>query len=579
MSVFNRPMFRIPGMTNNQPGGIMASGPNMIRASFPGNIISSVPQQNNNFIPITENFAIPKESDAAKKKILSRTKENIRTGGLGGVDTSDEKTLEEKKRESLLEKFKRNAQKKENIRTGSLMVDNPDPVTGFMSQKEAALEKDSVDPVGGDTMVDAGLGDGADTTPISDEGTANAGMGDNTQETDVNILKGFQSNQKQLSDKVQAAITNVAAGTADANAMEIGGKTLSENADALYAKMTEEGKEPTLADIQDDAIKLLGFDPKELQGEFEEDRKASIFLNMMKAGLAIAAGESPNALTNIARGFGVGLQGYGQDVGKLTTQLREDQREARSTMYNLLKDKKSEELAKRTLEIQKMNGIVNLQRTLVGDKKNDAIQKFNRQMAGYKWNLDLLSTAADLQFKEKQLAVTKENADKVFKAALARAEPDVIKILKTMRHIGEDGTPTDTGNELLTKYLKEVTKGTSTLKDSEFNRSTQVIARDGVIPNTFIKKPANYDDLSDEKKESFGIAGVGLDEKLTKITGDQIGQFNQQVQFIKSMRGTIPGLTISIQDLSPQLLKHINKTRGGVKLIDTLQQQGILSGN
>ena len=34
MSVFNRPMFRIPGMTNNQPSGIMASGPNIIRASL-----------------------------------------------------------------------------------------------------------------------------------------------------------------------------------------------------------------------------------------------------------------------------------------------------------------------------------------------------------------------------------------------------------------------------------------------------------------------------------------------------------------------------------------------------------------
>jgi hypothetical protein len=560
-------MFRIPGVTNNQPGGIMASGPNIMRASFPGNI-------NNNRNQITSNFTIPANLYGGQtKKIVDRGE------GAGGVDTSGEKTLEEKKRESLLEKFKREAEKKENIRIGSLMVDDANPITGFMSQKKTALEKDSVDPVGGDTMVDAGLGDGADTTPISNEGTANAGIGDNTQESNVNILKGFQSNQKQLSDKVQAAITNVAAGVADANAMEIGGKTLNENVDALYAKMTEEGKEPTLADVQDDAIKLLGFDPKELQGEFEEDRKASIFLNMMKAGLAIAAGESPNALTNIAKGFAVGLQGYGQDVNRLTDQLREDQREARNTMYNLLKDKKSEELAKRTLEIQRMNGIVNLQRTLVGDKKDEAIQKFNRQMAGYKWNLDLLSTAADLQFKEKQLAVTKENADKVFKAALVKAEPDVIKILKRMGHIGEDGTPTDTGNEFLTKYLKEVTKGTSTLKDSEFNRKVANFGSDGVIPNTYIKKPANYGDLSDDKKESFGIAGVGLDEKLTKITGNEIQQFEEQVKFIKSMRNTIPGLVINIQDLPNTVLKYLKKPRKGVRLIDTLQEQNILSGN
>tara|TARA_R100000808_G_scaffold25063_1_gene61132 strand:- start:717 stop:2411 length:1695 start_codon:yes stop_codon:yes gene_type:complete len=564
MSVFNRPMFRIPGMGNNQPGGIMASGPNIIRASVPGNV--------SNRNQITSNFTIPANLYGGQTK-----KTVDRGAGAGGVDTSGEKTLEEKKKESLLEKFKRDAQKNLNIRTGSLMVDDPNPVTGFMSQ-----QTDTTDEVGGDVDTEESFSGGdisLKDAPLSDEGTANAGIGDNTQESDVNILKGFQSNQKQLSDKVQAAITNVAAGVADANAIKIGGKTLSENADALYAKMSEEGKEPTLADIQDDAIQLLGFDPKELQGEFEEDRKASIFLNMMKAGLAIAAGESPNALTNVAKGFAVGLQGYGQDVDKLTTRLREDQREARSTMYNLLKDKKSEEIAKRALEIQKMNGIVNLQRTLVGDKKDDAIQQFNQQMAGYKWNLDLLSTAADLQFKEKSLAVTKDNADKVFKAALIKAEPDVIKILKRMGHIGEDGTPTDTGNEFLKKYLDEVTKGTSTLKDSEFNVNRSIIARDGVIPNTYIKKPANYNDLTKSQKESFGVAGVGLDEKLTKITGQPIQQFNEQVKFIRSMKSTIPNLTISIQDLPNEVLRYINKKTKGVKLVDTLQQQGILSGN
>tara|TARA_R100001086_G_scaffold84496_1_gene41316 strand:- start:4757 stop:6463 length:1707 start_codon:yes stop_codon:yes gene_type:complete len=568
MSVFNRPMFRIPGMGNNQPGGIMASGPNIIRASVPGNV--------SNRNQITSNFTIPANLYEGQTKRVVDRKGGV-LDGSAGIANEGEKTLQEKKKESLLEKFKRDAQKNLNIRTGSLMVDNPDPVTGFMSQ-----QTDTTDEVGGDVDTEESFSGGdisLKDAPLSDEGTANAGIGDNTQESDVNILKGFQSNQKQLSDKVQAAITNVAAGVADANAIKIGGKTLSENADALYAKMSEKGKEPTLADIQDDAIQLLGFDPKELQGEFEEDRKASIFLNMMKAGLAIAAGESPNALTNVAKGFAVGLQGYGQDVNRLTKQLREDQREARSTMYNLLKDKKSEQLAERTLELQKMNGIVNLQRTLVGDAKNDAIQQFNQQMAGYKWNLNLLSTAADLQFKEKELAVTKENADKVFKAALIRAEPDVIKILKRMGHIGEDGTPTDTGNEFLTKYLKEVTKGTSTLKDSEFNRKAGVIGKDGVIPNTYIKTPTNYGELSDEKKESFGIAGVSLDEKLTKITGSPIQQFNEQLQFVRSMRDTIPGLKISLNNLPKVVLDHIKKVRKGVRIIDQLQEDKLLSVN
>ena len=77
----------------------------------------------------------------------------------------------------------------------------------------------------------------------------------------------------------------------------------------------------------------------------------------------------------------------------------------------------------------------------------------------------------------------------------------------------------------------------------------------------------------------LGVAGFGLDEKLTKITGNPIQQFEVKVKFIKSMKVRIPNLYISIQDLPNTVLRYINKPRKGVKLIDTLQQQGILSGN
>mgnify|MGYP003110206676 FL=1 len=45
------------------------------------------------------------------------------------------------------------------------------------------------------------------------------------------------------------------------------------------------------------------------------------------------------------------------------------------------------------------------------------------------------------------------------------------------------------------------------------------------------------------------------------------------------MRDTIPGLVISIQDLPNSVLKYLKKPRKGVRLIDTLQEQNILSGN
>ena len=60
-------------------------------------------------------------------------------------------------------------------------------------------------------------------------------------------------------------------------------------------------------------------------------------------------------------------------------------------MYNPLKDAKSEALAKRTLELQKMEGIVNLNRTLVGDARQQALNKFNTTMTALKWNQSVLS--------------------------------------------------------------------------------------------------------------------------------------------------------------------------------------------
>ena len=101
-----------------------------------------------------------------------------------------------------------------------------------------------------------------------------AGTENNTLESNINILSGFQSKTKQLSDKT-VHNKKCISGLASAEDIKLGGKTFKENAEALVAKMNQE-KEPTLADIQDDAIKLLGFDPNELEGEFEEDRKASL---------------------------------------------------------------------------------------------------------------------------------------------------------------------------------------------------------------------------------------------------------------------------------------------------------------
>jgi uncharacterized protein YbjQ (UPF0145 family) len=581
-------MFRIPGM-NNQASGIMASSPNLIRVgtaqASPLNVgqLYKKPPPN-----VTPNFVmpvgiysgqVPKTPAMGNKKL-----------GVENIDLQDEKTLEDKKKESLLEKFKREAEKNKNIQMGKRLVDDPNPVVGLLSQKpdpniaaDMIAEQEergefNTKPVD-DFDADLATSTGA---AISDEGTGKAGT-----EPGVNILSGFTQKQNQLSDKMSAALTKVSAGIADAEAIKVGGKTLNENVDALVAKMNEQGKEPTLADVQDDAIQLLGFDPRELEGEFEEDRKASIFLNMMKAGLAMAAGESPNAITNIARGFGVGLQGYGEDVKNLTKDLREDRREARATMYNLLKDAKSEALAKRTLELQQMEGVVNINRQLVGDKRQAALNAFNMKMTELKWNQNLLSAAADLQFKEKSLQVTKENAEKTYMLGLQKAQPEVIQLLiadgeitlqdPSKGPVAGNLVMSPKATENVQKYIKELVAGTSKglNSGSEYNVTRREIQTTGLIPNSFLKSPSGFKDLSDDIKKSFGIQGQALAELLEKNAGDENAQFRDTINFIRKFKQQIPGLAMDFNSLPSSIQTYLQSKRGK-KELEKLNQEGIL---
>ena len=581
MSVLNRPMFRIPGM-NNQPSGIMQIGTAQASPLNVGQLYKKPPPN------VTPNFVmpvgiysgqVPKTSAMGNKKL-----------GVENIDLQDEKTLEDKKKESLLEKFKREAEKNKNIQMGKKLVDDPNPVVGMLSQKpDGSIAEDIVAEREERGEFDTNTVDDFDAelatstgAAISDEGTGKAGT-----EPGVNILSGFTSKQNQLSDKMQTALTKVSAGIADAEAIKVGGKTLNENVDALVAKMNEQGEEPTLADVQDDAIKLLGFDPRELEGEFEEDRKASIFLNMMKAGLAMAAGESPNAITNIARGFGVGLQGYGEDVKSLTKDLREDRREARATMYNLLKDAKSEALAKRTLELQQMEGVVNINRQLVGDKRQAALNAFNMKMTELKWNQNLLSAAADLQFKEKSLQVTKENAEKTYLLGLEKAQPEVIQFLRAKGEITLKDpskgfvqgniTISDSAKESIDKYLKELVAGTSKglNSGSEYNVMRKEIQSTGLIPNSFIKSPTGYKNLSDDLKRSFGIQGQALAELLEKNAGDPTTQFRDTINFIRKFKDQIPGLAMDFRALPPAIQTYL-QTKRGKKEYEKLTSEGIL---
>ena len=111
--------------------------------------------------------------------------------------------------------------------------------------------------------------------------------------------------------------------------------------EAVKVAAMEIPKEATLSDIEEKYKELFDYDPKQLEG----DKKDAFWRNLTMAGLAMAAGESDNALTNIAKGAMVGLDTYGKEVGELTKADREAKREDRRTKLQLIQNENDKNIA------------------------------------------------------------------------------------------------------------------------------------------------------------------------------------------------------------------------------------------
>ena len=192
--------------------------------------------------------------------------------------------------------------------------------------------------------------------------------------------------------------------------------------------LREEGKEFTIADAKKVATQMGFSSPDELDDQYSEDKEAAFWLNMMKAGAAMAAGESSNTLTNFAKGFTVGLEGYGKDTGELRKELREDKKEASKTIYNLLKDGKSEAIAKRALEIQKASALTNIIKTEVGEERERLTNEVNNEVANRKLTISLYKTFADMNFEAMKFNVSRDDLNKSIEMAYAKIIPDDLKI-------------------------------------------------------------------------------------------------------------------------------------------------------
>lgn len=211
-------------------------------------------------------------------------------------------------------------------------------------------------------------------------------------------------------------------------------------------------EETSLSEIQDRAKQIMGFDPDKAKG----DKKDAFWRNLTMAGLAIAAGESDNALSNVAKGLMVGLDSYSKDIKEISAQDAELQKEYRATVRDLVKTDKDEKIALAGIENN-----YNAAKTQLEQRQNEfestdnyrkaqlalEADKFNKQMV-----VSLSGTLAGLEIKRETLALQQQTLDEtVAQNAITNAltekknEPDFVKVARSLGYVDEKGDWTEDG--------------------------------------------------------------------------------------------------------------------------------------
>ena len=280
-----------------------------------------------------------------------------------------------------------------------------------------------------------------------------------------------------------------------------------------YNKALEKGfveaKEFTLKDVKDEALKLSGIKKE----NYDEDRKNAFWFNLIRAGLATAAGESENTLTNLAKGLGFGVEGYGKDIGTINSQEREDRKELRNLQLQLINNKNSRELAltaaendfnynqQRLAQAQKEGADTRLlQAQSQADTTKLALQRLDVETAFQisslttqkeKALLDFDQQIAQMDQKDRQLA--EQRAFDQWKANLATVSDefwDVVGMGANYAVKDDDGNWNLTGEG--EKYYKRLISAslTSGLKITDLQRNVSNVAQGVSIQGVPLGKDA-----------------------------------------------------------------------------------------
>jgi len=524
-NVFNRPMFNNPNNVRRMnTGGIMASSPELMNAVKGYNVggINAIPVLNQQ-IPTQSTLGGFKRTlpFTAMNTLGSRIDDNI------GVEIKDETPLEVLKREQEEKNKKIDTSLETKPKLTQTTTDDNDPNKFGVKKLKPILanfkkEKENI------------------TTP-------------DDKETDSSLFD--TSKDMELTNQMMARNRRALTDMASLDDKQLLGTTANQTQKDLIAELEKEGKEVTLADVRDKAISILGFDPEKIEENFDEDRRSALFLRVMQAGLAVASGESDNALTNIAKGLNVGLSGYGDDIKFLTKEMKADRREAANTMYKLLGDAKSEQIAKETLALKKKMNINQILQTKVGQEKDMLVKQVELQNANDTLKLNFIKSMRDLDFKEKKFEIEQEQFDQSLNATLRKLPSDEV------RQLYEAGlvTLTDQSKGLIPGNFTVAPEGQKILKGvltEEFGGKLLAKQRQSIEQKI----------LSEEGKVKGIVMGEGFDKKSFGIkANDFVDKYNDL-----DSDDDMTGITLDYLDLSQEVGGKINLSEVPLRIKEEL---------
>lgn len=465
-NVFDRPMFkpmfRVPGV-DNRPSGIMASGPQLMQASF-------------------DPFKPSQFSVIGKAQAMEREGEKPFTTDDPSFDAATDiaKEIEETNKRVLQDEQDPQGDTREDEPTG-------DAATLFAEDEADDREEE----------------------PTSDAATLFK------RDIPGLTLDKTKQNVKELSGQIQNLYNNYTTDLENLGNRDIFGTTINESVTNYREALGKKPKELDFADVKDDVFELLDYDRETLDENLSKDQQSAIWLNVMRAGLAVAAGESDNALANVAKGFGIGLEGYGRDMKDLTDDYREDVKTYTTTAYTMLKDAKSEELAKNTLNLQRAASEFQITSQFFGQERENLLSQLNREVALRNMKINTLKAFSELDFERQKFDISVEQAETANEIAfqkLMMMEDPIITGARIDGYIElKDPTKPATPDNLQpTQKFKDSNK--SMLDILKKQTKTTKLTQSQVAETKYGKAPA------------FGITYVGDTSKIPDSLKEIVGQ-------------------------------------------------------